>query len=231
MRQAPNLAARRFAVPTALGIVAIALLAAVPLLSGRLSNAPAAQGVANPQQTATEAPTLETTEPPALDALQTQVSSYEVFLARDPFEPVIPDADPTGDGGTGTPGSPTGDGTVAPDSPDGTPTTSPTTAPTTTPTVPSDGSPDQPGDGDSSDPDCMTTETVTCDGHVVSLVDVFTRDGTNTASVRIDTTVYEVVADQVFADNFRVMSIEPPCVTLQFGDDSFTLCEGESVLK
>jgi hypothetical protein len=67
---------------------------------------------------------------------------------------------------------------------------------------------------------------------VVHLVDVFVdEDGTERAIVQVDDRLYEVVAGQEFANNFRVQSIDPPCVTLLYGDDAFSLCEGEQVLK
>ncbi len=49
--------------------------------------------------------------------------------------------------------------------------------------------------------------------------------------VRVDETIYEVRAGETFAGNFQVISVEPPCATLLFGDDAFTLCEGETTLK
>lgn len=49
--------------------------------------------------------------------------------------------------------------------------------------------------------------------------------------VQIDETVYEVRVGETFAGNYLVRSIDPPCATLLFGDDAFTLCEGESALK
>lgn len=70
-----------------------------------------------------------------------------------------------------------------------------------------------------------------CDGHRVSLVDVFEEDGESKAVVRVDDVLYEVETGEVFASSFQVRSVESPCVTLLYGDDAFTLCEGESVLK
>ena len=70
-----------------------------------------------------------------------------------------------------------------------------------------------------------------CDGHRVSLVDVFEEGGESRAAVRVDDTLYEVATGETFASSFQVRSVEPPCVTLLYGDDAFTLCEGESVLK
>lgn len=95
-----------------------------------------------------------------------------------------------------------------------------------------------PGDGgdddgatDDSGP-CRGDEQVICDGRTVTLIDVFVgSDGEAVAVVQVDSTLYEVRRGDTFAQNFQVISIDPPCVTLLFGDDAFTLCEGERVLK
>lgn len=51
------------------------------------------------------------------------------------------------------------------------------------------------------------------------------------AQVKVGSTVYTVVQDEVFADNFKLVSISGSCATLLHGDDKFTLCEGEEVIK
>jgi hypothetical protein len=68
-------------------------------------------------------------------------------------------------------------------------------------------------------------------GHSVKLVDVFDDDGELRAQVQVDSTVYTVSEDEVFADNFQVLSISGECASMLFGDDQFTLCEGEEILK
>lgn len=169
----------------------------------------------------TDAPEPTATET-AVELDQLRVTQYEVFLARDPFEPVIVSApaNPT----TSPTTSPTGSPTTSPTtSPTGSPTTSPTSNPTTNPTTSPTGNPTNP-DG------CVDTGTVVCDGQVVKLVDVFVDDRPG-AVVQVDDTAYEVRAGETFASNFRVSSIESPCATLLYGDDAFTLCEGESTLK
>lgn len=142
-------------------------------------------------------------------------TTYDVFLTRDPFEPVVPEgdgeqpADET-DGTTDEP--PPGDDTTG----DGDDTTD-------------DG--DHAHDAGPDDP-CTGEEEVVCDGRVVTLVEITTDDeGDRTATIRVDTTDYEVREGEVFAENFRVLSIEPSCVTLLFGDDSFTMCRDDRVLK
>lgn len=202
---------------------------------------PSATGMGQPQEvtptdsastTPLETPTDEATEE-LLEPGAISVATYEVFLSRDPFQPVVPVAD--GDTST-TPATPT-DG-----QPTGSPTTGPTTAPTTTPTSgpggPGSGPGTDPGTGPGTGPDdpategpsCVTGKAVVCDGHVVELVDVVAGEPP-TAVVRVDETAYEVTAGQAFAESFEVLAIEGSCATLLYGDDAFTLCEGESVLK
>lgn len=71
----------------------------------------------------------------------------------------------------------------------------------------------------------------TVGGHRVRLVDVFTQGGEERARVQVDGTVYTVEEGDRFADNFEMLSIEGQCASMLFGDDQFTLCEGEEILK
>jgi hypothetical protein len=66
-------------------------------------------------------------------------------------------------------------------------------------------------------------------GHRVRVVDVFPNG--RTAQIQVDGTVYTVDEGEEFAANFRLISASGQCVTMLFGDDEFTLCEGEEVLK
>jgi hypothetical protein len=68
-------------------------------------------------------------------------------------------------------------------------------------------------------------------GQRVTLLDVLDEGGTTKAQVKVGSTVYKVASGEVFADNFKVVSISGNCVTLLHGDDKFTLCEGEEVIK
>jgi hypothetical protein len=65
----------------------------------------------------------------------------------------------------------------------------------------------------------------------VRLVDTFTQNGGKKAEVEVDGTVYRVGPGQTFADNFKLLSISGKCASLLFGDDQFSLCEGQEVLK
>jgi hypothetical protein len=68
-------------------------------------------------------------------------------------------------------------------------------------------------------------------GHTVRLVDVFTQNGRARAQVQVDGTVYTVDEGETFAESFKLMSISGECATMLFGDDQFTICEGEELLK
>ncbi len=67
--------------------------------------------------------------------------------------------------------------------------------------------------------------------HRVRVVDVFEQYGSNQAQIQVDGTVYTVAEGETFADNFRLVSASGRCATILFGDDEFTLCEGEEILK
>ncbi len=49
--------------------------------------------------------------------------------------------------------------------------------------------------------------------------------------VQVDGTVYTVGEGDRFAENFEVLSISGQCASLLYGDDQFSLCEGEEILK
>jgi hypothetical protein len=142
-------------------------------------------------------------------------ATYEIFLSRDPFEPVVPEDVPTASDGAATPVSDSGN-TTDPDDDNGA---------------------TEPTDSDATDPDpagsgCTRQGEVVCDGRVVSLVDVTTdADGESVAAVQVDTTIYEVVPGQTFAGSFQLRAIDGQCVSMLHGDDGFQLCTGDRVLK
>lgn len=68
----------------------------------------------------------------------------------------------------------------------------------------------------------------------IALLDVARgSDGTSVATVTVDGVVYPVRVDQVFATNYKVVSIDLPgrCASFLLGDDPFTLCAGEEIKK
>jgi hypothetical protein len=70
-------------------------------------------------------------------------------------------------------------------------------------------------------------------GARVALLDVFAEGAATMANVRVNDTVHKVTAGQVFAGNFKVVSLSQAegCGRFLFGDDSFRLCKGEETLK
>lgn len=271
-----------------------------PLLAGDDADEDFDPRAGLPEATATE-PVEEPTEITEEDTLEAlPIETYDIFLSRDPFEPVIP-APSTDGGGTGTDGGGTdtdgdgipdggtgdgdgtdgdgdgtdgdGDGAVEHNAVlidvfvddsgearalvrvddriytvgegdifadgyavvaiDGTCVTLTLNGAAFTlceggTSPPGDG--DGGGDGSDTGP-CRGDDEVVCDGRVVTLIDVYVSGGEAVAVVQVDSTLYEVRRGDTFAQNFQVISIDPPCVTLLYGDDAFTLCEGERTLK
>jgi hypothetical protein len=137
--------------------------------------------------------------------------TYEVFLSRDPFEPVVPEDEPTS-----TPVN--GDQDAGTDDPDNGTTT---------------GDDQQVGDDPSqaSGEGCRGTDEVVCDGLVVSLVDILEVDGELVAVVQIDTTIYEVRKGATFAQRFVLLDVTSTTATISYVEDAFTLMVGDRVLK
>jgi hypothetical protein len=146
-----------------------------------------------------------TAEPPELPVPRPP-RTFAFFGGRDPFEPLV--VAEAGAGGTGTAAAPTEPGE------DGAPSDGET---------PSDGF--QPTNGD--DGDGGGGAPVSIGGREVVLIDIFTRGGESVAQVSVDGQTYVAGEEDRFAGNFEVTSIERTCATFLFGDESFTLCEGE----
>lgn len=173
---------------------------------GRAGAGASAAGTSRADDAAQQAPDDEVAVP----------ETYDVYLARDPFEPVVPVVAAASDEGAPS---------DQPESPD-------SGAPGNDERPPTGDGAGTPADDGQEDPVCTGEGEVVCDGHVVTLVDVSTDDqGSERATVRIDEASYEVVERQVFATSFAVVSIDPPCVTLLYGDAVFSLCVGEATLK
>jgi hypothetical protein len=141
------------------------------------------------------------------------VETFEVFAPKDPFDPLL-----TEDVGGGT-----GETTETTDSGD---TTGTDTTGTTDTGTDTDG--DGVTDTDTGDTGEIGDDTTDVQGHRVELVS--TLDG-GRAQVQVDDTVYTVDEGERFAENFELVSVSAECATLLFGDDQFTLCEGEEILK
>ena len=68
----------------------------------------------------------------------------------------------------------------------------------------------------------------------VAMLEVFTTpEGASGVSVRVNDTVHRVLVGQDFAGRYRVVSVDhgTRCAQLLFGDERFTLCEGDETLK
>ena len=68
-------------------------------------------------------------------------------------------------------------------------------------------------------------------GHSVKLLDAYADGGRNLADVDVDDTVHTVKEGERFAANFELVSVQGACVTMLFGDEQFTVCEGDQILK
>jgi hypothetical protein len=137
--------------------------------------------------------------------------TYEVFLSRDPFEPVVPEDEPA----TTPVNDGQGDGADDPDN------------------GATSGDDQQVGD-DPSQPSgegCRGNDEVVCDGLVVSLVDILEVDGELVAVVQVDTTIYEVRKGATFAQRFVLLDVTSTTATISYVEDAFTLMVGDRVLK
>ena len=167
--------------------------------------------VATPPATAPSvAPTVEPTEEPT-NGDKRPVETFEVFAPKDPFKPLIVAAT----GASATSGVPS----VTPTTTDG------TTDGAGNGSAPSGGSDISGDDGGSSG------NSSNVGGRRVRLIDVFRAGGELRARIQVDGTVYTVAEGDRFADNFEVVSLSGSCASLLYGDDQFSLCEGEEILK
>jgi hypothetical protein len=151
--------------------------------------------------------------------LELPMVTYEVYLARDPFEPVREPAEPeptptvtTAPTPTSTSSS-TDDGAVTSDPDDVTVQPAPTSP-----------SGDDPWTDRAS---CRDQGEIVCDGVPITLADVVLVDGVLVAHVTVGSETYEVREGATFASRLRVLSISEDAVTLLYADEAFTLQLGE----
>ena len=154
----------------------------------------------------------ETDEAEQLSAAAIEVT-YDVFLARDPFESIRPPEPVAAD----------------PDDPNATdPTTNDTTSNGTTDPDPSTPDTKDPAAADGA---CVTGTEAVCDGIVLVLQDV----GATSVTVEVNGVSYAVALGDSFAQNFQLLSIEGECVNVLYlnGDEAevFRLCDGDVVAK
>ena len=141
------------------------------------------------------------------------VETTEVFAPRDPFKPLLT----SGGGETST--DTTGD-------------TTDVTGDTTDTTADPDGTIEDPTDPDSDDgTDGNGGGGENVEGHTVELVGINGDGKDATAQIQVDDTIYTVEEGETFAENFELLSTSSECATVLYGDDQFTVCEGEEILK
>ena len=160
-----------------------------------------AETVAVVPPVSTPAPEPEATEEPVAKPGKGPLETFEVFAPKDPFKPLISAA-----AGTAAVAAAPTTGTASGDGPGA---------------APSGGSDISGGDGGGA----------SVGGRRVRLVDTFRAGGEDRARVQVDGTVYTVSEGDRFAENFQLVSISGSCASLLYGDDQFSLCEGEEILK
>ncbi len=69
------------------------------------------------------------------------------------------------------------------------------------------------------------------DAQRVTLVSIDGSGSNRVATVLVDGTEYQVKVGDTFAGSYKVKSLTAECGTFVFGDEQFTLCEGQEILK
>jgi hypothetical protein len=194
---------------SALAAVAVLLAGGALLLVGEPSPATSPLDVQPASTTIVAQGDADASEDTATDDVPVPLPlvAYELFLERDPFEPVVPEPpapDPTDPTGPGTPGQPT-----------------------------DPSSPGQPGDPQDpgSNGGCTGTTEVVCDGRVISVVEVLEENGEPVVVLEIGTMRYRAEVGDTVADVFQVVSISPDRVRLLYGDRVVTVLVADNALK
>ena len=65
----------------------------------------------------------------------------------------------------------------------------------------------------------------------VVLLDIFRSEGERFATVSVDGEEHTVTEGETFAGSFQLLTLSRTCGTFLFGDERFTLCIGQEVLK
>jgi hypothetical protein len=216
--QAPARASRtglRIAILVGAVVAALALTAVV-FLSGSDPTSPAevAEGSEPAASDVEEAPTA-VADVSDVDLAALPTVTYDVFLARDPFDPVVPEP-----------------AAAASETVETQPSTEPDAVqPVDTSTEDDFGA--APVDGTDPTDACRGDggEEVVCNGHVVTLQSL-TNGAEPLAVIQVDTVVYGVVPGQVFAERFQFLDVvDARTVRLLYGDEVFRVSVGERVMK
>jgi hypothetical protein len=194
-----------------------------PKASGSPSTpgAGSAPAVGNQGTTPTSKP--GSTTPPSTVPVE---ETFQIYEVKNPFVPL--DNSAAGGGGSSSGGSSSGGssttstvsgGTSTGGSSTGGSAASPAPGSQTSSTSPGTGT----GSGGAVEPN---------QGTRVSMVDApFTDGGRLVANVKVGSTVYKVGAGDTFADSFKVVSLDGSCGNFLFGDNQFSLCAGQEILK
>lgn len=76
-----------------------------------------------------------------------------------------------------------------------------------------------------------TSSSTTVTGTRVALLHVYTQDGTTYAQTRVGDTVYTPAVGATFGGKYKLLATSGKTATYLFGDEQFSLSEGEEVLK
>lgn len=191
---------------------AVVLLALVWFFFLRGGGDEPAEDVAVPPPVTTPEPE-PTGDGPDGDDDKPPVETTEVFAPRDPFDPLLTAS------GEGTAGEGTDEGTDGATDTDG------------DGDVDGDDGTDTDGDGEVDTDDGTDTSEESVEGHRVQLISVSGSGDDATAQIQVDDTVYTVDVGEEFAESFKLLSTSGKCASLLFGDDQFSLCEGQEILK
>lgn len=136
----------------------------------------------------------------------------EVILVRDPFEPVVTEAEPAP---TPDPSEP-----ADPDDPE-------------SPADPSDPAPDDPDDANSpGTPRCSGERELVCNGQVVTLEEITSdADGRRVAVIQVNDFRYVVRPGEPFGTGLELVSLEDGFVRIIFGDQVYRLLLASTPLK
>ena len=194
-----------------LGVAGTAIVAGLAIWLGSASSDDPTQGVPldEPSLTAdSEGEGEDTVEAEVVDEpIPLPLVTYELFLARDPFEPVVPEPVPA-------PPAPTDPTAPAPDPDD--------------PPDPSDPNSNSNSEANGA---CTGTVEVVCNGRVLTVIEIVEENGELVVVIQVDTMRYRVGVGDVFADNFQVISISPDQVRILFGDRVSLIEVGDNALK
>ncbi|MEX2549492.1 MAG: hypothetical protein WD638_04635 [Nitriliruptoraceae bacterium] len=180
-----------------------------------------------PAEVMAESSSESESEPEAAEtdeAVVLPVVAENIYLSRDPFDPVVPEEEP-GDGGNGGNGDSSGDGTDGTDGTDGDGSTDPDDGTNGDPIAPP--APD-------ADSTCTGEEELVCDGQVVTLEGTSGSGDSRTASIKVNSTTYVVAVGDTFATHFTLLGFDGDCVNIRYGDDpgiESRLCPSASPLK